>query len=175
MFISFNESAFIYTQKFTRVWLQIVCGTYSNWTYGFPYPAWMWNVMMRVPVVGLYLLSSLDCLAWSQSSQGFGDSLVFQKNCWFQSQPKGKRGLLSSPLSKCSSQSYQDIVDRLVFLNKSLFYNISKALFILLNVPHVSASASKYTTLRIFLISVWIGPFLLGKGLIIWGRGKSLG
>ena len=48
--IIFTVSAFIDTETCPRVWLQIVSGTYPNRTYGFVSPAFLWKVVVRVPV-----------------------------------------------------------------------------------------------------------------------------
>ena len=48
------------------------------------------------------------------------------------------------------------------------------AVFPLLKVPHVSASAAEYTTLQIILHFLWIGLFPLGLGFIVFGDGQSL-
>ena len=47
---------------------------------------------------------------------------------------------------------------------------MSVDVFLLLKVPHVSASAAEDTTFRIFLHSVFMGPFLSGLGLLDWVR-----
>ena len=46
--------------------------------------------------------------------------------------------------------------------------------FPLLNFPQVSTSDVEVTTLRSFLHSVCIGPFLLGEGLAGCGKGQPL-
>ena len=46
--------------------------------------------------------------------------------------------------------------------------------FPLLNVPHVSASTSEDTTLKIVLYYVYIGLFLLGVGFTGLGEGQFL-
>ena len=48
------------------------------------------------------------------------------------------------------------------------------AVFPLLKVTHVSASAAEDTTFRIVLHSVCMGPFLSGLGFIRMGEGQSL-
>ena len=48
------------------------------------------------------------------------------------------------------------------------------AVFLLLKVPHILASAYKKLILLMFLHSVWIGSFLLGLGIIGFGDGQSL-
>ena len=48
------------------------------------------------------------------------------------------------------------------------------AVFPLINILHVSSSDDKYATLKIFLHSVCIGPFILREGLTVCGEGQSL-
>ena len=48
------------------------------------------------------------------------------------------------------------------------------SIFLLLKFPHVSASATEDTSLRIIFHYVWIGPFLSGLSFIGFGNGQSL-
>ena len=48
------------------------------------------------------------------------------------------------------------------------------AIFLLLKVPYILDSSDEYTTLRVFLYSVWIGLLLLVIGFNGRGEGQSL-
>ena len=48
---AFTGLSFVDPEKFPLVWLQIVCGPYTNWTYRFAYPTVLWTVVSRVTVV----------------------------------------------------------------------------------------------------------------------------
>ena len=59
----FNCSALIDPEIFYWMWLQIVCGPYPNWTYGFYSPTHLCKFMDRVPVLWLHFHDQLiDCL-----------------------------------------------------------------------------------------------------------------
>ena len=53
--LAFIVSAFIYTETFPRVWLQIICWSYSNRTYQFDSPPVLMKVVERVPVFNVYM------------------------------------------------------------------------------------------------------------------------
>ena len=73
------ESGFIDPETYPWVCLQIVCGMYSNQTYGFAFPAGLWKVATRVPVGRSYLFTSIDCFAWYNISFKFFIQAFF---CW---------------------------------------------------------------------------------------------
>ena len=68
-------SAFIDPEAFPRVWLQILCGTYPNCTYGFAYPVLLWKVVVRVNVDCSWLLKPIDWFASSNLPQVIQTSL----------------------------------------------------------------------------------------------------
>ena len=73
------ESAFIYSEIFPWMCLKVVCGTYSNWTYGFASPLGLWKVVERVPVECNCLFKSIGFFAWYKTSFKFLAQAYF---CW---------------------------------------------------------------------------------------------
>ena len=58
-------SELIDPDTFPWVWYQIVCGPYSNRTYGFSYLAWSRKFVARVTVGCSYLLTSIYIFDWT--------------------------------------------------------------------------------------------------------------
>ena len=70
-FFAFIGLAFIDPETFSWVLLQIVCGSYPNWTCGFSPSAGLWKVVVKVTVGCSELFASVDWVDWSILSLKF--------------------------------------------------------------------------------------------------------
>ena len=70
-------SEFIDLEKVSLVWLQIICGLYTNETYRFAYLEDLWKVVERVPVGCSNLFASIDFIDWSNIPFKFFIQVLF--------------------------------------------------------------------------------------------------
>ena len=79
-FFALIISAFVDLNTCPQVWIQIVYGTYTNWTWIFSYPAGLWKVVVRVPVGCDCLLMPICCFDWYKISFKLFTQCFL---CWF--------------------------------------------------------------------------------------------